>query len=206
MYPIEDSIMETEKNNDEATSRRVSKESKEYKNYMDEVDRLYHEYLKLWQECGGKLPDKLPGIHRSHYESFELVVDLTTSEESIVNEIDVFKKKILEARKSRLQLLERTYPKRAVVNGQPRRIDGKIVSLKKPIEIANKALTAYRQRDERHYLIACKIFNIEGSVSEKNERNFERRVRQYLAHAETLIIAAGNSTFIDALTTPLLKK
>ena len=180
----------------------------ELEKYQQEVDRLYHEYLKLWQESGGEIPAKLPGIWRSQYEPFELIVNLTDTEENVVCKIDKFKKEILLARDERLNCLENAYSRKVVVNDPPIRSDGKKTSYKKTIEKAEIALDAYRQKQKnaRNFEIACDVFGINGTVTDEEQKSAERKVSQYLSHAEMLIVAAGNSTFLDSLSTPLLKK
>ena len=174
--------------------------------YRQEVELLYHEYLKLWQELGGEFPIKLPGIWRSEYESFELIVDLTATEEVILSGIEGLKDKIFQARDAKLKRLEKAYPDKAVVNKPPSRSDGKRASYLKTIEIAEKALEVYLQRNDSNHSIASAVFAFKNTASENDCKNAERKVRSYLAHAKTLIRAAGNGTFDSAITSPLPKK
>lgn len=174
--------------------------------YRQEAERLYHEYLKLHQASGGKLPDKLPAMYRPEYKHYDLYIDLTKPEKEILTKIDEFKKNILDERKKQLKLLSQSYPDKAVINKPPTRSDNKATSYQRTIEKAEKALAVYEQRKSSNISIASCIFGFTNTASDSESKSAERKVRQYQAYAKILIKAAGDGSFYEKITMPLPKK
>lgn len=178
----------------------------DFEKYRLEMHRLYHEYLKLWQESGGILPDRLPGTWRPQYEKFELILDLSSPREKIIQDLDGFRAQILARREAVLQYLDLSFSAESVVSGLPTRSNMKKEVPEVVIRKAELALAVYRQKDDSRLSIAMSVFGFENTYSDQESKSAERQVRQYLSHAETLLKAAGNGTFFQAIETSLPKK
>lgn len=172
--------------------------------YRREVERLYHDYLKLWQEMGEQLPPFLPGRWRPHYERFELILDITSSEETLVSDIAELKDQVLARRAEFLSQLNASF-RLAVITAPPVRKDDKKKEFKGIIERAQLALDIYRKSLNETQLSVARDFFKFDTREDTASKNAERKVRQYISHAKTLLTAAGNGTFFEALVTPLPK-
>ena len=172
--------------------------------YKLKVEHLYDKYLELHRISGGNIPKRSLGMHRAEYE--ELYVDLTCSKKELINKIDKFKEYVLKKREEQLDLLKQAYPGRAVIDMSPSRSDGKAISYEETIEKTEKALAVYLQREDSNISIAASVFGFKNTDSEQQSKSAEKKVQQYIAHAEMLVQATGDGTFFEKLTTPLPKK
>jgi hypothetical protein len=170
-----------------------------YDEYRLEIHRLCHDYLKLWQQSGGHFPDRLPETWRPQYEKFELIVDVIQTRESIINQIDEFKEQILVRREKVLKYLESSFPRKAVLTSVPTRSNMKKKNpeeIKKIIDIAALALAVYGQKNSSRHSVAAAVFGFTNTHSDQASKSAERQVRQYLAHAEMLMNAAGTCVMV----------
>lgn len=169
--------------------------------YRRKALQLHHLYLELLSESGGDYPSHLPGTLRPTYEKYELLFDLTTSEEVILGEIEELKKDVLKKRAEKIKDFEAFYSGETFVTDEPRKANGDKKSPYSDIEKAELALVVYRRKDEKRLEVAQAVFG-----HTDDSKSAKRQVRQYLAHAETLLVAAGNGTFFEKLSAPLPKK
>lgn len=176
--------------------------------YKREADRLYHEYLELWRGQGGNLPPSLNGIWRPQHERFELIVDLTATTESILLDIEGFKKNIFEKRKERLTALQICFPRKTVISDLPTRSDQKKKNPATIIKSAERALAAYKLKanSQTDLVIAIEVFEFKETQSKNKADTAEKIVRNHRRHAENLIKAAGNGQFYIVLQGPLPKE
>jgi hypothetical protein len=181
-----------------------------FEEYKQEVDRLYHEYLKLSQNADGviSLPTaayRLPGAWRPQYESFEFLVNLLDSPADIVSQIEEFKQDVLNKRMERIKALEAAFPRKAVIANPPTRADGHSKDYAQVINQAEQALEVYLHKGTRRETAAY-VFGFSESDPNQDQKNAERQVRQYHDYAKMLKEAATTGTFFDALEKPLPKK
>jgi len=130
---------------------------------------------------------------------------LADSAENITSQIEKFKNQILGYREERIKYLEAEFPRKAVVSDPPTRADGKRKDYDVIIQQAELALAVYQNGGTR-LDAAMDVFMFDENDPEQDPKNSERKVRQYLAHANMLKEAATNGTFFEALQKPLQKK
>ncbi len=179
----------------------------DYAVFRKEATDLFHQYLHLWLESGGDLPDQLPGYNRPHYVKFELIVNLDDFEEQVLADIDELKSRIMKSWEQYSENLIKA-PDRVTINSSPRDKKGRKRELSEILDQARKALQVYLLKDKKRVETAENVLGY-SDVSEPlsdERKNAERNVRKYLAHAEALIQAAGNGTFFEAIQIPLPKK
>jgi hypothetical protein len=189
-----------------------------FEEYRREMEALFIEYVKSWQESGGTLPKglRLPAIYRPYYKKFEFnltvgPVDLTGTPDSIITEIDAeidrFRTQVFETvretRTAYLQSMAANFPRKTAITDKPRTANRKSRNFEQVIENARKALEAWRQKQDTRLSIASDVLGFKNTESEKSSKSAEREARRYIEFADRLMRAVVAGNFFEALEKPL---